>query len=72
MELHIFKTDIKSKEKIGIVKPLLDNRLSIIDWCIDLEDIDNVLRVEAMNGLQEQEIIQLAKSEGFYCEPLPD
>lgn len=72
MELLIFRTDIKTKKKVRMVKPLLDNRLNVIDWSIDLEDIDNVLRVEAMNGAEEQEIVELVASEGFYCESLPD
>lgn len=72
MELLVFRTDIKTKESVGLLKPFLDRRLSIIDWCVDLEDIDNVLRIEAMDDVVEGEIIALAKSEGFYCEPLPD
>ncbi|WP_146052766.1 hypothetical protein [Aquimarina sp. I32.4] len=72
MELLIFQTDIKTKKKVKSLKPILSNHSDIIDWSIDLEDIDNVLRIEATANLSEKEVIDLLQVEGFCIETLPD
>lgn len=70
MELLIFRTDIKSKKKVKSVKTILNNHSDIIKWSIDLEDIDNVLRIEATKNLSEEEVIDLIKIKGFYIQAL--
>ncbi|MCH8330097.1 MAG: hypothetical protein IH946_01745 [Bacteroidetes bacterium] len=72
MPLLIFKTDIKTKKKVKVVKPFFNNHPIIVDWSIDTEDIDNVLRVEALGRLKEKDVINLVRRSGFYCEILPD
>lgn len=70
--LLIFKTDIKTQEKVKRIKPHLNNHIDIKTWSIDMEDIDNVLRVEASNNLKEKHIINLITTLGFYCDELTD
>ncbi|MBL1280138.1 MAG: hypothetical protein COA33_007695 [Fluviicola sp.] len=53
------------------MKPLLNSNQYISDWSIDIEDIDNVLRIISVE-LLENEIIQIIKNKGFICEALPD
>jgi len=72
MELFIFQTDIKSKKKIKSLKPILNQHSEILDWSVDLEDIDNVLRIEATNNLIQDEIITLVQTHGFYIKTLAD
>lgn len=72
MELLIFQTDIRSKKKIESLKPIFNNHSDIIEWSIDLEDIDNVLRIEASTNSLEDDIINLVKTKGFYIKVLPD
>lgn len=72
MKLLIFRTDIKTKKKVKTIKPLFKNHSSILNWSIDLEDIDNVLRIEATENLNEGDIINLINTEGFYCDALAD
>ncbi|EZH73512.1 hypothetical protein ATO12_16375 [Aquimarina atlantica] len=72
MELLIFRTDIKSKKKVKSLKPVLNNHSDIIDWSIDLEDIDNVLRIEATTNLSEGDVIDLVEIQGFYIKTLSD
>lgn len=72
MELLIFKTDIKTKKKMNIIQPVFNQVSLIRDWTIDIEDIDNVLRIEGENGLTEEKIIELINTCGFNCETLPD
>ncbi len=67
MKLLIFRTDIKTKKKIKAIKKLFNNHSSIINWSIDIEDIDNVLRIEANENLNEKDVINLINIEGFYC-----
>ena len=72
MELLIFQTDIKSKNKVKSIGPLLNGHSNILKWTIDLEDIDNVLRIEANKNLLEEEVIELVKVQGFNIQTLPD
>ncbi|WP_299115976.1 hypothetical protein [uncultured Winogradskyella sp.] len=69
-KIHIFKTKIKTKIELKSIKALLNSNSSILNWSIDLEDVDKVLRVESQKNLSEKDIINLIKSGGFYCEEL--
>lgn len=70
INLFIFRTDIKTKKKVKIVKPIFNNHRAITNWNIDIEDIDNILRIETHSDLREKDIIHLKKICGFYCEML--
>lgn len=45
----IFKTNIIPK-KAQVVGPVLNNHPVIVDWSIDLEDIDKALRIEPLEN----------------------
>jgi len=70
MKLVILKTDIKTKKKVKKMKPVFNNHPVISKWTIDTEDIDNVLRIEAADSLQEDEVKKMVLENGFYCEDL--
>ena len=70
MKLLIFETNLDSPQNIAAVQPLFNSHKSIIDWHVDVEDIDNVLRIEAKDNLYESDIINLLEKQGFYCEDL--
>ncbi|WP_347173972.1 hypothetical protein [Polaribacter uvawellassae] len=70
MQLIILRTDIKTKKKVKQIKPLLNQHPIITSWSIDLEDIDNVLRIEANDNLHENDVKNIVQKEGFYCESL--
>lgn len=72
MEILIFRTDIKSKKSVKSLKSTFNNHSDIIKWSIDLEDIDNVLRIEVTKNLLEENVIDLVKVKGFYIKPLSD
>lgn len=72
MEVLVFRTDIASQEKIESIQPFLNRNKKVLKWSIDIEDIDNVLRIEAAPSLIEQEVIGLISMHGFYVEPLMD
>lgn len=66
----VFKTSISSKKKVQNIKPLL-NRLMDKNsfWNFDLEDGDNILRVETQT-LKPSIICQTLHRYGFSCEEL--
>ena len=70
MKLLILRTDIKTKKKVKKMKPIFNNLSIINKWSIDTEDIDNVLRIEAEDSLQEADVYKLIAENGFYCEDL--
>lgn len=72
MEPLIFRTDIKSKKKVKSLKPIFNTHTDILQWSVDLEDIDNVLRIEAKPNITEDTIIDLVKAHGFYIKVLTD
>lgn len=72
MKVFIFRTDIRTKRKVKSLKPLFNNHSTIANWYIDLEDKDKVLKIEALDNLQEREVIELVREQGFSCEVLND
>ena len=68
----VFKTSISTDDKVRKVKPLLDNLVNSGEkWNFDLEDCDNILRVEAVS-IQASAIIKNLENAGFACKELED
>lgn len=72
MKILIFQTDIQTRKKIKAVSTIFNNRSDIFRWSVDTEDIDNVLRIEADESLNEGDVINLTRAQGFSCEVLQD
>jgi len=72
MNLFILRTNIKTKAKLDSIKSLFNNHSKIIEWSIDLEDIDNVLKVRSVKSFNESDLKNLLNIKGFNCEALPD
>ncbi|MDC8004997.1 hypothetical protein POV27_13120 [Aureisphaera galaxeae] len=72
MGLLVFRTDIKSKKKVKSLKLLFNRNVEILRWNVDLEDIDNVLRIEATEYISERDVMEMVSLKGFYIQPLPD
>jgi len=71
MHILIFKTNIETEDAHKEISALLNAETSIIDWNIDREDIDKVLRVESRVN-NTTDIIHRISTAGFICEELPD
>jgi len=69
--IYVFKTSINIEKEIEIIKPFLNKLLPLGSWNFDLEDCDNILRIDTLIEKSE-EIIKLLKDNGFDCEELPD
>jgi hypothetical protein len=65
----VFATNIKTEKDKQKVSNILDEHSEILQWNIDQEDIDSVLRIVS-NTLSEEQIIQLIDLENFECVTL--
>ncbi|WP_456442496.1 hypothetical protein [Psychroserpens sp.] len=70
IRISIFKTNIETKDGVSIIKKLFSSDPRIKQWSVDLEDIDKVLRIEAIKSLSKKDIICFVIDKGFYCEEL--
>ena len=68
--IFVYKTSVSAEKDIAILQPHLDN-LSEIKWNFDLEDCDNILRID---GKEEDSvvIVRLLHEHGFKCVELAD
>ncbi len=69
MKVFVYKTNVSSKNFVERLKPSLDQLLSNSKWNFDLEDCDNILRVES-DAFISKKIINLLKEKGFLCVEL--
>ncbi len=65
----VFKTSVKTDEDITKLKPKLDGLSNIITWNFDLEDCDNILRIDT-SEISPKDIINLLKEANFECQEL--
>ncbi len=70
MQVLVFRSNIESKEKTKSLEPLLDTHKDVINWSIDHEDWDNVIRIVGSKNLTEADVINMIRTNGFYIEPL--
>ncbi|QCX37369.1 hypothetical protein FF125_02555 [Aureibaculum algae] len=67
--ISIFKTSVKRKSEIKLLKPHLDELLCKSRWNFDLEDSDNILRIESEN-CSERKVVELLEGLNFKCVEL--
>ena len=66
----VFKTDIDTLKGYLVIKGILDSYYGIIEWSLDQDDCDNVLRIVGTAKLTETGITTYLQDAGFHCEPL--
>lgn len=69
--IYVFKTSVETETGIRLLKPHLDKVFPFAKWNFDLEDCDNVLRIEIKSEIV-QSIISLLNENGFECQELTD
>jgi hypothetical protein len=68
----VFKTSVREEKEIQELQPALDRLIYQHGrWNFDLEDCDNILRVEA-GEIRTDILINILKSAGYSCEELED
>lgn len=69
IEILVFKTNLTDTKRISDVESLLDIHPHIVQWNVDLNDCDNILRIVSRN-IQAQEVENMLLNAGYYCEEL--
>ena len=68
----VFKTSVRQHQQVEKLKPAMNALFGKNEkWNFDLEDCDNILRVES-SRLQSQEIRAILLLNGFCCHELVD
>lgn len=66
----VFKTSVSKKKEVKHLRPVLNELLPKGDcWNFDLEDCDNILRVET-HTLHPTLILNALQTRGYFCEEL--
>ncbi|HDZ14294.1 hypothetical protein LCGC14_0502430 [marine sediment metagenome] len=66
----VFKTSVTKRNQVRRLRPLLNRTLNGCgEWNFDLEDCDNILRVES-HKLTAMAICSIIRMHGFHCEEL--
>ena len=68
MNIYVFKTSIKP-EDIRAVNAILRTLIPHCKWNYDLEDCDNILRIESHKNIAELITFHL-ELDGFNCQEL--
>lgn len=71
MDILVFKTNLENPELINRAGPLLQNIRGINRWNVDMNDCDNVLRIESTE-LSPRSVENILQNAGYYCEELQD
>ncbi|MEO8513020.1 MAG: hypothetical protein ABI543_05645 [Ignavibacteria bacterium] len=71
MEVFVFRTDVAGHEQIQRVAPHLNSLRGVHKWNFDLEDHENILRIEAV-GISPGRVIETLSMVNYFCEELPD
>mgnify|MGYP001286688502 CR=1 FL=1 len=67
----VFKTDKKNLTYREMIQKALKEFEGLIEWNVDLEDSDKILRIEC-TALSPEDIIQKMEKAAFFCEELKD
>ena len=70
MNILVLKTNIDNAQKLASVNNSFTKIPEINYWSVDMEDIDNVLRIETFGDLLESNIIDLLSEINVYCQDL--
>lgn len=68
-QIQIFKTNIRSQQRVSSLARVFESIQHIEGWTIDMEDCDRVLRVITRN-LSLHDISGLLRKQNIYCEPM--
>ncbi len=67
--IYVFKTSVKTKTQVKKLQPHINKILSCEKWNFDLDDCDNILRIDSRKNIVVK-ITELLKSHQYHCEEL--
>ena len=68
--IEVFKTNIKTPVQALSLEAVLKNQFAAAAISFDLEDCDNILRIDGISESDNQIIIETLQNNGFWCEVL--
>ena len=72
MGILVFRTSLQNKKDIQTIAKILDTYKEVIRWNMDLEDWENILRIEITKESFKNEIAARIRGLGYRCEELED
>ena len=66
----VFKTNIRLRKDLKKIEPVLNANPFIINWNIDRNDSDKVLRIKTVN-INSGELIDIIKGKAIYVKNFP-
>jgi hypothetical protein len=69
IEILVFKTNLDDTKRVNEVASLLDIHPHIVQWNVDMDDCDKVLRVLSRN-IKPLDVEMMLLNAGYYCEEL--
>lgn len=69
--IYVFKTSVSNKKAVQQLKPFINRIINEFAWNFDLEDCDNILRLDACAACSKS-VVQLLWDKGFECSELED
>lgn len=70
--IRVYKTNIRQQSEADKILSLLSKELPSSSINFDLEDIDNILRVDEYKDESSDKIIKMIFDEGYWIEELRD
>ncbi|MFM9989685.1 hypothetical protein [Flavobacterium sp.] len=67
--IYVFKTSVNKENQLKKLKPHIDKLIPFAKWNFDLEDCDNILRIDSEENISLT-IKTLFKIFNFECEEL--
>lgn len=72
MNIGVYKTDVGDKSEANVIKESINREFPDCDVHFDLDDCDNVLRIESGDGKVSEEVIgRILKKFDRQMDPLP-
>lgn len=71
MDILVFKTNITDVKQVRKVSQFIKSIPGVCKWNVDLQDCDNILRIEA-EGITTSMVEDILQKAGYYCEELED
>lgn len=71
--IEVFKTDVSSEQVADLLLNEIHNRFPLYEANFDLQDCDNILRIETiLPNIPAASVIDLLSTMGFTAEVLPE
>lgn len=67
--IYVFKTSVKTKSQVKILRPHIEKLIPNEKWNFDLQDCDRILRIDSKENIVLK-ITGLLHSQQFHCEKL--